>query len=321
MVPSRRAFVAAAAAAFAGCTGAPGVGPASDGESSPTASPAASTPTSTPTETSSDDCASGYNVTARLFRPADGLVADLEDDARDLVATAAEEGEAVVTSYRQPILDEGIYVVHGGRYYRTGLSRSSEEVTAFLLDISWKNGRTAPDNARVVQFDDLPQADRGALLLAMFPEGGERHPTRSLGVNGFPAPYPGGGDDSRLVGSGTVWVEREGRQYRVEMGERTTTDRHTYRYTVERIAEDAAGFDRAVAEQYLVRLDDQSATAADVMDAAIAGGHRECSPASDGLSTLLDRLPEDGRLPRPARGWFVAYEDDRYELSMLEWVH
>lgn len=317
MPSSRRTVLVALAAGVAGCTGLSDDGP---GESA-SPSPPTGTDADRPSPGPDDGCTGGYDLRAAPFDPAEGLVADLTPDAREVLAAAVADDGTTETTYRGPSLDRDVYVVYDERYYRTDFTRSIEEVTAFLLDASWESGRTAPDDATVVEYGTLPAVDRRALDLGLFPEDERGHPTEGLTVREFPAPYPGGADESRLVGAGTVWVRREGRDYRVEVDGRTTAERRTYEYAVERVAGDAAGFRRAIADRYLVVLDDQSRAVREIVETAIDDSYEECTPPSDDLRTLLDELPEDERLPSPADGWYVAYEDTRYELTANQWVH
>ena len=85
------------------------------------------------------------------------------------------------------------------------------------MDVYWENGQTAPAEATVVGFKDLPATDRQALRIAAVGpedggredgEGGDGLPQETLSVGEFPAPYPDGGTDSQLIGTRTLPTNR-----------------------------------------------------------------------------------------------------------------
>ena len=154
--------------------------------------------------------------------------------------------------------------------------------------------------------------------------GSERRelPSESLSVREFPAPFPDGGDDSRLVG-GVAWVRWRDRTFRVETAadSETTQKRRTFRYTLERVAADAGEFRRRIADRYLVRLDDLPEDQRAVVERARDGGYEECKPQSKALADLRRRLPDSGRLPEPhGDSWYVELDGRRFRLELAEWV-
>lgn len=316
-MPSRRA-VLAATLATAGCLRSPG------GTDSPDAQPRRSPDAPDGTDT----CTGGYLVSADPFDPAEELPVELGDARRSLVGTAVDDGATEVTTYAAgPPVRDGVLVEHDGAFYRTAATETdATEVAARPTDVEWERGVTPPADATVVAYDDLPATDRRALEYAIYgPEYGREksgHPTEGLAVRDNPVPYPDGATDSRLAGAGETWVRWNERAYRVRVDdEATTTTRYTYRVALARVADGAAGFREHVAGEYLVRLADLPADERAVVEAAVADGHEECEPASAALRGLLDRLPEDGTLPHPRDGsWYVAYDGDRYEFDVTNWV-
>ena len=279
------------------------------------------------------DCDGGIAVTADPFAAGDVTV-PLDDGRRTLVAEAVEEGAAEVVSYGETSLDREVFVRYAGAFYETDYVVTTTELPAYRLSVSWTRGRRAPADATVVPFGRLPRADRRALTLAV--HGGEAGrvragddgegptvPQASMSVRRFPAPYPNGGEGSRLVDAGVVWVSWEGRTYRVEIGGTTTTERRTRRYRVERVADDAAGFRRAIESEFAVRLDRLSRRERAIVGRAISadGGYEECTPASDALERLRARLPDRKRLPTPDAGsWYVRIGDAGYVLTLTRRV-
>lgn len=303
MQPRRSVLASAGAALLAGCLSAPGDG------------------------SSTDDCVSGFTVSAREFAPAEDLPLAFSDDERRLLDRAvAEQGHQFETYGGDPPVPGGVYVEHDGAFYRTRVERVDEtEVPARLMNIEWEKGRTPPGAAAVVAFSELPESDRRVLRLAVEgPKygGHDERPTQGMSWNDAPMPYPDGADDSRLVGNET-WVRWDGRAYRVwGDGEQTTTTRYTFRYEVERVADDPGAFREHVADEYLVRLDDLDGSEREVVRSAVDDSYRECEPASEGLAGLRERLPDDRELPHPRDGaWYVAFDDGRYELLVTNWVH
>lgn len=304
-MPTRRSLLASAATALlAGCLSVP-EGPGNG---------------------TNDDCVSGFTVSARAFDPAEDLPVKLSDGEQQLVDRVVAEGEYQFETYGGDLpVRDGVYVEHGGSFYRTRAERVGEtEVPARVMNIEWEKGRTPPGDATVIPFSDLPPSDRRVVRLAV--EGpryggrGER-PAEGMRWSDAPMPYPDGADDSRLVGTET-WVRWEGRAYRVwGDGEETTTSRYTFRYAVEEVADGPASFREHVAETYLVRLDDLDDPEREVVRAAVEDVHEECEPASEGLAGLRERLPDDRELPHPPDGaWFVAFDGGRHELSVTNWI-
>lgn len=301
-----------------------------------------STPTDTPTETPSvptetphtdpdtdtpeplDDteepgCPDGLELAAVPFDAVDDLPVALDDESRPLVREAAADGAATLTTYRGRPLRGGVYVRFDGAFYRTELSSSSETVPAYLLDATWEAGRTPAADDTAVAYADLPAVDRRAFRLALRLDEREQFPRESAGVSDYPAPYPEGGDDSLFLEEWTLWVRYDDRTFRVTMGERTTTERETFRYEVTRVAADAAGFRAAVRERYRVDLpaDDRQR---EILRAAAGDGYEECAPLSDALEAIHERLEAADRLPFPVAGWYVTVDGDPYRVETYRGV-
>jgi hypothetical protein len=305
----------AVAAGLAGCTATPG----RTDEDPPGDQP---TDSDGPTPTG-DDCTSGFHVALKAFAPSDDLAVHVEGATeRDLVATAVESGSATHETYGESPLRAGV-VEHEEAYYQLAVEEAgSETVPAFLFDISWENGRTAPDGSTLLAFEDLPEPDREAIRF-LVPDGegeeDEGHPSQSFTGRERPVPYPAGGDDSRLLEQDTVWVRYDGREYRVSTGAETTTELHRYRYTADEVAADRAALRTWAAETYL--LDPSFSEAErDLLRQAGSDYYEECSPPSEALAGIQSKLPEDARLPAPAEGWYVDVDDDRHRLEILKWV-
>lgn len=314
MPATRRAFVVAVATGLAGCTAIPG----RDTEDPPDDHP---TDSDGPPPTA-DDCTSGFHVSLEAFAPSEDLPMHVTDPERELVASAVEGGSTTHRTYGEEPLRSGV-VAHDGAYYWLAVSESGgESVPAYLFDISWEKGQPAPEDATLFAYDDLPESDREAIQF-LVPNGeGEEdhgHPTEGLSGRDRPVPYRDGGDDSELLGHETVWVRYDGREYRLSPGEPTTTELNRYRYTAEQVASTDADLGAWAAERYVVDLE-LSDEQRDLLDAASADSYEECAPASDTLASIHNQLPDDGRLPRPADGWYVAYDGERHRLEILEWV-
>ncbi|WP_255149228.1 hypothetical protein [Halorarius halobius] len=315
MPSTRRAFVVAAAAGLGGCTSVLSDDAASEGSPVDGTDPGTGTP---------DDCTAGYYVDRYPFTPVEDLPATLDRAVeREVVAAAVADGETTYETYGQEPLDEGV-VAHEDTYYWLSITAASAtEVPAYLFDCSWEYGREAPADATVIAYADLPESDREAMQLLVAPEGseeGERHPSESLTIRERPVPYPEGGDDSELLARDTVWVRWNDREYRVSTGERTSTERHTYRYAAEQVADDDAGLRAWAGEEFVVDLSLSEAARDAYERAGGEAGYEACEPAPDGLDALLDQLPEDARLPGPADGWYVRVDGERSRLTVMQWV-
>jgi len=277
---------------------------------------------STQSITESDDCTSGFDVTVEQFAPETDLVANPDEEGRAIVAEAIDTGRVERTTYEQASLRDGVFVKYDGAFYETATSTVEvESVTAYRLNVEWEQGQEPPDDATVVTFEELPEADRNVLELALY--GGEERrelPRESLSVNDFPAPYPDGSESSGLVESDVTWVRWDDRAYRVEVGGSTSEERRTFRYEGERVATSAEAFRTVVASRYRIELSALSSEEREIVLQAREDRYEECSPASDGLDGLRERLPDDERLPYPAEGWYVRFDGGEYRLAILQWV-
>jgi len=266
-------------------------------------------------------CEAGVNVAARQFDPIAELDGRLVERQRTVAAeTVANDGSRRRTYGTAPF-SEPTLVPHDGAVYR--LRREpvdSVDVPAFDLSAKWLSGRT-PAEREAVPFEELPANDRRAFRVAM-PKRGGRFPVEGFTVDGFPAPYPDGGDGSVLIGSRT-WVEWRDRTVSVEVaGEQTgTTQRVTYAFSAEQVAESEAAFRSLLAEEYLVDFSDAPAAQRELLrDAVGEDPYEACDPVPDALGALRERLADEPTLPAPYPGdWYVAFDGERYRLSVREW--
>lgn len=302
-MPSRRSVLSAAGVALSsGCLGTWGGSPLGDG------------------------CVSGFSVHGRPFDPAGELPLILSAGQRSLVERLVDDHPAEISTYfGDPPIRGGVFVEHRGTFYEVSAEEIGRtEVPARLLELSWNAGQTAPGDARTVHFEELPRPDRRVVRLVVEgPEygGQEGHPSEGMTVSEFPAPYPDGVADSTLVGAGETYVRWNDRTYLVEVGGEATTSRYTYRYDIAAVADGPDAFRSVVADRFLVALADPSEPVADILAAATGDGYQECEPASEGLRQLRQQLPAEKELPHPRDGaWYVAFEGDRYELGIIDWI-
>ncbi|WP_018258636.1 hypothetical protein [Halomicrobium katesii] len=284
-------------------------------------------PTSSPNGSETDGCTSGIVLTTGPYAPAADLPATLSETERSIVERAASDGPASYTTDGASPLRDGVIVRHDGAFYRTKSEIVAvDAIPVYEMDVSWEEGQTAPDSATVVAFEELPESDRAALeSAALDPESegeGDGLPQRQLSIRAFPAPYPDGGTDSRLVGSRT-WVRWRDRTMRVDVAgdSEGTKERRTFEYTLERVAADESALRSFAAERYLVALDDLPEAQRSILTAATDGRYEECAPASTALSALQERLSEGEQLPHPNDdAWYVALDGERSLLQSSEWV-
>lgn len=320
MPPSRRRVLGLGATLLAaGCVASPPSGASDDRTDSPSPS---SPSTAERSETATDDCESGVHVSTAPFDPVSALPADLDERERALVAAAVAGEDATRTTYARPPLPDETFATHDGAFYRVDSTVASvERVPAFAMRVEWERGQEPPADADAVPFADLPAVDREVLRGAVLDPEREGLPQEGLSVREYPAPYPDGGDASRLVGRVT-WVRWRDRTFRVEVAGESTAmrDRRTYRYTAERVAATPEAFRRFVAEEYLVELDDAPAAQRDVVTAALDGGYEECAPPSDAFAGLRERLDGAPTLPDASREWYAALDGRRFRLVVRRWV-
>lgn len=273
-------------------------------------------------------CSGGFTVDLSAFDPATDLPVALHDAERELVDRAVADGPVTVETYDDSApLPDGSFLERDGAYHRLDVAETAaEEVPARELDLEWEAGQTAPDDAAVLAFEDLPANDRNALEQAVFgsPYGPETGlPQEGLTMQDVPVPYPDDTADSALVGAGWTWLRWDDRTYRVRVGTQATVTRHSYEVAVPFVAEGAGPFREAVAERFLVDLSGVSGPERAILEAATTeDGHEECEPASDGLAALQERLADAPTLPHPADGeHYAAFDGERWALAVRNWVH
>lgn len=269
-----------------------------------------------------EDCTSGFHVSGERFDPSDDLIVELDADGQAIVMEAVETGSAERTTYSQEPLRGGIFVQQNGAFYETDVSTTeTESVTAHRLRLEWEKGQTAPEDATVVKFSDLPDDDKKALELAVYgSDERKERPTESMSIEDFPAPYPDGSESSKLVGNDVTWVRWKDRVYRVEVTGSATQERRTFRYEMERVATRTEDFRTFVASRYRINLTGLPADEREIVAQAFDDRYEECTPSSDALESLQNRLPDNQRLPHPADGWYVRFEGGDYRLSIMQWV-
>ena len=331
-MPSRRhVLVSAAALASTGCLGFRSPATATDRSGAGSESASGSVSSEPPTEQRPrDDCQSGITVSTDAFAPVEQVVTAVGDPARPLVDDAVGDGSdggtTTVSTYGQSPIADGVFVRSGGAFYRCRHSQvGCESVPARKLAVEWEAGQDAPADASPVAYAALPESDRRALRLAVFGPAYERdldrHPQQGLSVRAFPAPYPDGTADSRLVAAGESWVEWRGRVYHVRVGGETETERRTHRYEFERVGDSAEAFRSFVAAEYLVSLDGLGFAEREIVESAIDERYEECEPLSTALEGFRERMDTASTLPRTRDGeWYVSYDGGRYLLAISGWV-
>ncbi|MFW5935486.1 MAG: hypothetical protein ACOCQL_06515 [Halolamina sp.] len=269
-----------------------------------------------------DGCTNGVDVDADAFDPVPALDDRLGDDERSVGTETVENGGTRRTTYARLPFREPTLFPHGGAFYRiTRETVDTVTVPAFELDAQWEAGQSPSAGTDVVVFADLPENDRRAFELAMPEAKGGQFP-EGFTVEVYPAPYPDGGDGSRLIGA-TTWVEWADRTVRVAVaGEQTgTTERETYALAAEQVAADEAGFRAFLADASLVDFAGAPEAQLEILRGARGGNYEECLPASDALASLRERLDGEEKLPEPyPNDWYVAFEGERSRLSVSEWV-
>ncbi|PSP54330.1 hypothetical protein BRC82_10465 [Halobacteriales archaeon QS_1_67_19] len=273
----------------------------------------------------SDDCTSGYDVSGAQFDPATDLLLSLSRAEKQIVAEAAKTGATTRTTYAGETLESGAFVAYDGRFYRTDTTRiRTASVTAYSMNIAWEKDQTPPSDADAIPYSSLPESDRDALSYAVEGSGGDEReglPSESLSINDAPVPYPDGGQDSQLVARDAVWVHWNDRYFRVEVNGETTQEKYTYEYALTEVAGTPSAFREHVASAYRVDLTGLPDDQREIVRQALDEGYEECAPASEPLSRLQKRLPEDKQLPRPERGdWYVRFDGSDYLFRIVQWV-
>lgn len=274
-------------------------------------------------------CASGYSLDVTPLtdaelaatvthqpRPKDAAV------AKRLIETAAKNGDATYTTYHDAPLQPNIYVEHEGAYYRVERTvTTTQTLTAHTFAIEYNETKTPPGTATVIEFTDLPEADRAAFQ-SVYPD--EKHKkideAHSFSIGGYPYVYPDDAE-SLLIDAGTVWIRYEGRPYAVTVEGTQPVEKETFQYTLETIAADREAFVAFVRDRFVVAFDNLSTDEQAVFERAIDESLSKCEPLSDGFRGLVDRLhavPDDRRLS--PNEWLVNYDGSTYEVVLERFV-
>jgi hypothetical protein len=299
------AAAAGTAAGLAGCLG--GIGPGFGGS-----------------------CTSRYSLELRRVDDADLREAALADapgdrDAlwRELLDTAASEGEATLTTiYGSPVRD-GQLVQAGEAYYETSVTvTDTASVAAHVFELEYEQGAAAPAGATVVEYETLPTVDRGALDEMTREAKGERFTdAQSVSIGGFEYVYPDDTErDSRFVADSPVWVRSEGEVMEVRVTGTQQTERETFSVTLERVADTSEAFVEYVRGEHVADLSGVSEAEREVVSQAAESEYDECEPLSEEFQGVVDELRGLPDRVRPDGNLLVAFEGETYEADLLNAV-
>lgn len=259
-----------------------------------------------------------YEVRAVSFDPATELPPDYNRFQRALARRAIRRGRSTAVYGPRPLKEES-YVVLDGAYHRVVLRDSRvQAVPAIVMTIEWDAERTAPANATVRQFSELPRADQKGLRSAVY--GGlyreQVHPDQRLVHSGTPVLYPGGTEESALASCDSCWVRWNDRVYRLSSHGGTTVNESVYTFGASQVAPNATAFRRMIADEYLVNIDGYPPEELAIVDKAIAGGYEKRADSRiPAVERLMDRLGnQTTSVPESGGGLYVEYEGTRYRL-------
>jgi hypothetical protein len=241
----------------------------------------------------------------------------------ELLETAAAEGEATLrTIYGSPVRSDQLVEV-GGAYHRTSVEvTDTESVEAHVLELEYDEEVSAPADATVVAYADLPAVDQGAYDTMTRGTRGERFAdARSVSMGGFEYVYPDGTEsDSRFVADSSVWVRDGDVEVEIRVTGTEQTERETFSITLERVADSADGFVEYVRENHVADLSGLSDAEADVLRTATGAEYDECEPLSEEFQGVVDRLRGLPDTYRPDGSLLVEFEGETYDADLLNAV-
>jgi hypothetical protein len=250
---------------------------------------------------------------------------DRPDDWRSIVSETVERGEARYTTVHAAPVRDGDRIEYEGGYYRFDREEvTTAEVEAHTFRAEYESGHDPPQGRSVVAFEDLPEADRGALRKVLPDLDRRLVESQGFTVGGYPVVYPDDAEpDSVLLGEGSTWVRYDGEALEITVEGTERVERVTYRYTAAELADDREAYLQYVRETFVVELEDLSEAEREVFSRAIEAGEagvQFCEPegAERAVVDRLDAIPES-RTPRH-RTWFLEYDGEVYLASMVEFA-
>jgi hypothetical protein len=171
------------------------------------------------------------------------------------------------------------------------------ESVEHVLELEYDQGVSAPTDATVVAYEDLPVVDRAAYDTLT---GGER--------------------GKRFVADSPVWVRDGDQEVEIRVTGTQQTERETFRTTLERVVDTAEGFAEYVRENHIATLSDLSEAEADVLRQSTEAEYEECEPLSERLHGVVDRLRGLPDTYRPDGSLLVEFEGETYEADLLNAV-
>ncbi|MFP4188158.1 MAG: hypothetical protein ACLFR5_01975 [Halobacteriales archaeon] len=240
---------------------------------------------------------------------ADRVAEDVEGtDGEDAVRRAVENGTYTTggdSSGLEPPIEAG-EVVYEDVYYDLSVEATTvAEDRLYVLRVENVGSGSVNDE---VAYDELPEADRNALLEVFE----EEDATDEGFEDGTEYPYTEDEHaDSVLVDGATV--VRDGLRYEVEAEQRRTIERQEFTYTADEIADSAEDFGGWARDKYGFTLDGLSDEERSVVEDAIDGGYYEGS-TTDAFESLVRRFREHRAVTSDEFGgeWIVEYEGATY---------
>jgi len=239
---------------------------------------------------------------------------ELPDELGDFLVSVIED-EPRSWEDTSPPYERDRPVEHERAYYRLDHEIvDTRTETIYVIEIDY-DPEGAVDGS-TIDHDDLPSVDRAAVA-DLFPPPEE--PPTGEGFDLGRGHRYGSEDeaDSVLVPESEYdAVTYEGSAYPIRTERGRDVDVHTYEYTAERVATDAADLAASVRDRYRFTLEGLSADERDIVEAAIDDSYRVESddnpPAA--FESLLDRFRAHEAIHRDEHNgdWLVRYDGHDY---------
>jgi len=234
------------------------------------------------------------------------------NDDRDILAAAVENGSASASG-RSPPLDPDRPVAFSGAYYDLTVQETGQR-TAREFEIRIDYAPTSePADGTVIEYGDLPEADRRALD-PLFPRPGSApdEPGYKFAVGGT---YTDAETEESVLVPEQAYdaVAYEGEAYPILVGDSRDVTVYEYRYEATEVAASADAFAERIRDRHEFTLSGLSEAERDIVETAIDGEYYQ-GDTTDAFESLVDRFRAHTAVRADEWGgeWVTRYEGTVY---------
>ena len=232
---------------------------------------------------------------------------------RKALLDAAIAGEAPTREGTRPPYERDRPVEYEGAYYAIAyeiVDRRTE--TLYDVEIDYD---PAESPSSVIEYRDLPEADRNALGELIPPD--EDVPDNEGVDIGRTYRYPEDAESVLLDGQ-YDGVRKDGETYRIAVEADREVTVNTYEYGAEQVAESATDLGQQLRDRYLFTLSGLSDAERNIVQQAIEGSYFPDGEVPDAFRTLADRFRAHDAVDSDEYGgdWLVRYDGTGYWVDL-----